>query len=378
MPDSTSPYALEGTVAHEVAALSMDDGADFDTSPFVGKVIAGVEVTQDMADHVQTYVDYVDNAIAEGSFFWCEKKFNLMDLKPPASMFGTADAVVFDETTGVLEVIDLKFGQGVVVDVVNNPQLLYYALGAALAIEKEYPEFRGQIKVVRITIVQPRAPHADGPIRSWEVSYMDVVDFAIDLMEYARATQKPDAPLVAGTHCRFCKASAVCPALMAESVSIAQSEFDVMPDAPPRPETLPMTTLLDVLDGAPILDQWLKDVRAYVFGTLEAGVEVPGWKLVAKRANRKWKNEAEALAGMSELGIEERYSVPKIKSPAQAEGALKKLNRTRKRGDKLTLPKDLVHAPSSGYSLVRESDKREAALLGPAEFEAELDLDDLV
>jgi len=49
---------------------------------------------------------------------------------------------------------------------------------------------------------------------------------------------------------------------------------------------------------------------------LENGVEVPGWKLVAKRGTRQWVNEEAMVAAMTEQGLtladitEEKFPLP--------------------------------------------------------------------
>jgi hypothetical protein len=76
----------------------------------------------------------------------------------------------------MLEVVDLKGGRGVVVEVKGNPQLRTYALGAMLA----NPGI--DVSHVQVTIVQPRAPHKDGRIRSERFHVADLVEWTAELM----------------------------------------------------------------------------------------------------------------------------------------------------------------------------------------------------
>jgi hypothetical protein len=319
--------------------------------------IEGVEVDDDMADNVGVYVDYCDN-IRLREDYWIEQRFNLGALNPPAPMFGTADFVAYDPAVKQLQVVDLKYGQGVVVEVEGNKQLRYYALGAVLA----HPELA--IEQVVITVVQPRALHPDGFIRSEVVTYEELVGFAGDLLDAARRTQDPDAPLATGPHCRFCPAIAICPAKHSEAQSIAQTEFSAMPEAvPPAPDTLPPEVFAEVLVKAPLLEAWLTAVRAEAVRRLERGEEVKGFKLVAKRATRRFSDPDDAVEYLKASGYDgDEILETKIKSPAQIE----------KLFPKKKLPPELqVVKVSSGYTMVPDHDKREAVVLSAAhEFAA--------
>ncbi len=358
MPTTSSIYAEEGTAAHALAELSLRQGVDPHT--YVGTTIEGVEVDDDMADNVGVYVDYVNSIIAEvGPGRWhVEQRFNLAVLNPPAPMFGTADFVAYQEENRSLHVVDLKYGQGVVVEVKGNKQLRYYALGAVLANNSS------AIDNVVIHVVQPRALHPDGFIRSETITYEELIGFAGELLDAARRTQDPDAPLVTGSHCKFCPAIAICPAKYEEAQAIAQTEFSAMPVAvPPDPRTLPPEVLADVLAKAPILDAWLTAMRAEAQRRLAHGDEVPGFKLVAKRAVRKFVRPVEAEEYLKASGFDDEEIVErKLKSPAQIE----------KLFPKKKMPSDLQTVKvSSGYSMVPEHDKREAIILSAAhEFAA--------
>jgi hypothetical protein len=205
-------------------------------------------------------------------YWWIEHKFSLADLNPPGPMFGTADFVAYDAETHQLEVVDYKNGSGVVVEVKNNKQLRYYALGAALTTVKGQP-----IKSVKITIVQPRAGHPDGVIRSEIVDYVELIGFSNELMDAARATLEPDAPLHAGSHCRFCPAAATCPEQRNQVQALAQVAFEAMPlDVPPSPDSLPPDVFADILHKLPILEDWAKAMRAHALRELEEGRQIEG------------------------------------------------------------------------------------------------------
>ena len=357
IPDISGPYAQEGTAAHKLASICLDRSREPDT--YLGTSINGFEVTDEMVDAIELYIAAVSDALVhDGVLLWVERRFSLARLDPPAPMFGTSDAITYDHRQSLLTVFDLKYGRGVVVEVEDNPQEMYYGLGALLEIESKYPQYR--IKKIKLVIVQPRAPHTDGAVRSVTLSYEDVIAFGAELLERAEKTQEPDAPLTPGSWCKFCRAAAVCPALQKQAVSVAKREFAELPtNMPPKPETLSVTELVVVLNSADLLEDWLASVRAHVMGMLERGEEVPGFKAVAKRANRKWVDEELVYGFLQEHGVERSAGqVVKIKSPAQLEKVLKK--------HKLPLPEDLYRKVSSGNTMAPDSDPRPPLALGPA------------
>jgi len=257
---------------------------------------------------------------------------------------------------GTLHVVDLKYGQGVVVEATGNKQLRYYGLGALLSLSREFAK---EVNTVTLTIVQPRAAHAAGPIRSETLPVEELIGFAGELLAAARTTQEPDAPLNPGSHCRFCPASGICPAQREHAQMIAQMDFADAPLAQPRaPETMTTTELVRVLDLVPMLEHWAAAVRAHVQAKLERGDVVPGYKLVERRATRKWADETavvEWLHGKS-LGDDE-IMISKLKSPAQIEKLVGKKN----------LPADFVSKVSSGYALAPDADARPEVQVNPGE-----------
>lgn len=341
----TTEFAQEGTRAHAVAELCLNKGVDPEF--FIGMEIEGGVVDEDMAENVAVYVDHCRAINAECDINWVERRFNLAPLGPPGPMFGTADHGAYSRAARRLYVDDLKFGQGVVVEAKENEQLLYYAVGFVLSLDpNEYP-----IDDVVVTIVQPRASHPDGAIRSYTITYLELFEFAGELLEAARATTDPNAPLNPGSHCRFCPAAGKCPAQFEHAQQLAQIEFKVeTPSIPPAPETMPMSMVVEMLPQMEILEAWIKACRAHVFTALEAGDDVPGYKLVAKRATRKWGDTDGAIQILrsKKLQDEEIFNM-KLLSPAQIEKVVGK-----KEFAKSLAP--AVVKVSSGYKMVPDSD----------------------
>lgn len=332
IPPSTSSYAEEGTMAHEVAAHVLTQG------------FFPHNVSVEVIEAVKIYTDAVKEAhYGKPGKLWVEHRFDLSSIHP--GLFGTADAVVYQEGEKLLKVFDYKHGAGVPVDVKDNVQLLYYGLGALLTTGVKAKE-------VELVIVQPRCPHPDGLVRTWRFDSILLLDFAADLSEDAKKTEEPNAPLKSGEHCRFCPAAAVCPEIHSKALIHAKEEF--RNDLSYSAEKLAQT-----LHWLPVLEGWIKSVREFAYGEALHGRNPPGFKLVKKRATRQWLDEkkAENFLRKTKLKISDIFSEPSLISPTQAEKLLAK-------EDKIKLQK-LIEAKSSGFVLAPESDKRPAAKVDP-------------
>lgn len=351
--DTGSEYAREGTCAHAIGERSLLDGME--PEYYIGMKFEGVKVDRDMAVAVREYVEKVKLVAAScGTKIGpehVETQFNLEKLNPPQPMFGTVDYWDFNPETKHLWILDYKHGQGVAVEAEENPQLMYYALGAVLATGIRPDK-------ITVTIVQPRCYHEDGTVRDYTFDYDRLKSFTKELMAAAHATEEPDAPLVMSeAGCRWCPAKAQCPLQHETAVAVAQQEFDVVEaDTLPVPETLTEEQVELVLDKADTVISWLNAVKKHTKDKLERSQSVDGWKLVWKSANRKWVDEEEVvqiLKGIEGLDLDDFVSVV---SPAQVEKRLKRYG--------AQLPEGLTHKKPSGYNMVRATDKRDAVVPG--------------
>lgn len=374
--DKESHAAAWGTACHEISEKALL--GDGNCAVFLGETVKTkeheIEVDDEMVECAQVYVDYVRGAVTgKLTQLLLEQNFSLAKINPPFGAGGTGDAVVLHYAEDWLEIIDLKSGWGVV-DVKDNKQLRTYALGALLANP-------GSWEKVKVTIVQPRAPHPDGRIRSEEFHVADLMDWTADLllaMQKAKAAQarfeksglKPWAAsyLNAGEHCTFCRAAGTCPAVQSRALEAAHTHFQDETGAvatPPAPETLETAQIVRILDAADMIENWLKSVRAHATHLAEAGTPVTDgtsdYILTAKRATRKWAEavDGEVLALKAAREAEDFYQEPKLMSPAQVEKLL------GKKGYEAI--QDLVVKESSGYSLTRADKTTRPAITPPAQ-----------
>jgi hypothetical protein len=353
-PNESSPYAELGTAAHELGEFCLVNGHE-DAFAFIGEEHNGHKVDDNMARAVQVYIDYIrDVASTEPNICRYEKRFSLDKLDPPMPMFGTADCIIYGKESGTLYVIDYKHGQGIAVEVEDNAQLKYYALGAILEIGEKAP-----VNKVITVVVQPRAMHPDGPVREYSYSRDEIMDFGTELIDAAHEAMKPDAARISGKHCTFCLAAGTCSALRNNALEIAQDEFGTVRNI----NDLSPQEIADFLQRVPLIEEWIKSLRRHANNILDAGAELPGYKLVEKRPTRRWRVEEEVVAWATEEGLDDDdIYEKKLKSPPQIERLVGKKN----------LPTSLVIAVSSGTSMVADTDNRPAvALLAADEFTVE-------
>lgn len=359
---STSKYAAEGTVAHSICEDYLRYGlpqVPSEDNGRLGSVVEQddylIEVTTEMLDACYLYAETIfDDMVARGltssnGAKW-RKYTNALDLNIETQftlssisedLGGTNDASVYSEKDGKLTVYDFKYGKGIPVEAERNEQLMFYALGVIEA--KQITP-----KSIELVIIQPRCHHDDGPIRRYEMSFDDLLKFRCDLFIAVSDIEKGRTELKAGTHCRFCKAKAICEEYRhgvneAAQMAFAPVSITTMPLEPPKPATLDPNTIAHVLNKASMVKDFIEAVEERAFDLLNSGIEIPGYKLVRKRVNRQWIDE-DLVANT----FGEKAYTKKLKTPAQLEKEVGK--------EVIT---DYVTTPEAGLTLAPESDKRE-------------------
>lgn len=375
LPNTSSKYAAEGTAAHQVLTWALQQ--DRPAAAYVGQTINvegfDIEVDDDMAEYVQTCIDYVHDAAGEGVIL-VDQRVNYATYLDVAESeaWGTADVIIIrgDE----IIVVDFKYGRGFEVSAEANPQMSLYALGALQA----YQGLVGDFKRVRMVISQPR-------IKSAPSEY----DLTVDELEYwahfaARGAvdacnNAKVAPEVDGwvevflqpgeKQCKFCRAKATCPALrdeVATAVGISAATVDEFIDLEINQPTQASNEvwLSACLDKVDLIEDWCKSIRAEVERRLLAGEDVPGWKIVqGKRGNRAWSKPAdvEALLKSMRLKEAEMYDF-KLISPTTAE----KLHKTEVIGPRQWAKiQEFISQKDGSPHVAPESDSRPALEIKP-------------
>ena len=387
--DKKSIYAAEGTAAHEVAEKALR--GDLDCSKFLGEVYSidgfDVEVTEELARSAQTYVHYVASQtdVAAGSVLLIEERHSLAQLNPPFDAGGTCDATIIKPHLGEIEVVDLKNGRGIV-EVNGNKQTRTYALLALLNAPKDLVN---QIDQVKVTIVQPRAPHKDGRIRSETFHIAELIEWTSELLKAMNRSalaleafnmingsrtmfDEWASKVLTPGNCTFCPALGICPAVRKKALSVAPEiaktwfEDTTLETPPMLSNTVPALSpeeLSHILDGIDALEDWAKAVRAAAHSLAEGGTTIPGYKLVEKVGNRKWAADDEKiiadLKSVIKLSEDQIFS-KKLLSPAQIEKVL-----GAKRKEEIA---NMYHKPVTGTNLV--SEKKSTRPATKAKFES--------
>lgn len=355
-------YSREGTAAHELASWALETNNRCEV--YVGATATnGWEITQDMADDTQIYVDKVLQ-YAEGNKLFIEQRLSIEHITGEEGAAGTSDAVVITDDLQEIMVIDLKFGRGIKVDAQENKQLMMYALAAL-----EQYNMIGDFKRVRLIISQPRLGH----LSEWDCTVEDLLEFgenakvsatvALAIADGDRAIGPTEYLSPGEKTCQWCRAKATCPALSKFISDTVGEDFldltiinDVTKLVPADPGLL-----ADKMNAIDMIETWCKAIRAEVERYLLQGHEVPGYKIVqGKMGNRKWSDEkiVEEVMKKMRLKLEEMYSFNLI-SPTTAEKLFKANPRQWK---KLT---DLITRSEGKPSVAAASDPRPAMAIQP-------------
>ena len=325
-PKPSSKYADEGTLLHDTIADVLND-----KPAGVGlRTYEGITLTQELYDDkVAVALELLDQVDPDKTMTYAvEQRVHITE-----DIFGSTDLIGRISDRAII--LDWKFGSGVAVEAEENEQGLFYAAAAMETPDTKWA-FDG-VQEVEIIIIQPPM------IKRWVTTPERVAMFKYALLEAVKQSEKPDAKLSAGEHCRWCAAKPMCPKMTGAADRALAVKMDALP--------LPMIS--KYLANAELLEQWITDLRGLAMQAMESGREVPGYKLVAKRATRSWMDESKAAIMLREADIEP-FKTPEVISPAQAEKELKKR--------KMKLPSDLVAAISSGNTMAPVSDPRPAVV----------------
>ena len=382
LPKRSSEEADEGTAAHTLASDCLTSGADAWEHTGRALVVTDDEAstsrtfiaTDEMTGAVQVYLDAVRQDIAEyerspervtgnGPRMFVEQGFHLVNIDEGA--YGTADCIVWFPGWGLLRVYDYKHGKGIAVHVEENPQLQYYGVGAVDEILNTWGEDGPggvepksfDIRDIELVVVQPRCTSGDTLVHRWRTTLDALGEWVEAVLRPAIArTRQPNAPLVAGEHCRFCpaKQAGVCPIINAALAAHAADSASV-PEAQLEARARGMETweLAEKLAQRDLLRFALKTLEQEAERRLLAGEVVPGFKLVGKKADRVWQDGAFEEA-VKHFGEEHCY-VKKGKSPAQIEAL---------DGGKAFV-KGRAYKPDTGLTLAAADDRRTAVSVRP-------------
>jgi Protein of unknown function (DUF2800) len=189
-PAPASTFADEGTYAHELFARCLTRRLSADAVTDDPGIAAPLALSLDLT-----------RRILDGRAFLVETRLRPLPGLP--DIWGTSDLIGFSTAGPVDTILDLKFGEGILVEA-DEVQLGIYALLAARL-------YGASPDGITVWIIQPRCDHADGPARRHHYSLAALDRLEGDIRAAAAAAALPDAPRQAGTWCRFCAAAGECP-----------------------------------------------------------------------------------------------------------------------------------------------------------------------
>lgn len=340
--DEGSDYAAEGTLAHVYCAMKLKNFLGLPTDGEKEEIAALQEKygTGEMAEYTDTYVTIVlekynaARAATPDAQLLVETRLDFSDYVPEA--FGTADAIIIAD--GTMEVIDFKYGKGVKVSAVENPQMMIYALGAYARFAFEY-----RIDNLRATIVQPRIDN----LSEYEITVEELTAWAANVLTpAAEKAYKGEGPQTPGAWCQFCKVKNQCRALASKCKEVVAVDPKLI-----TPEELAK----DVLPMVPIVKTWISGVEDFALAQALNGVQLPGWKIVEGRSVRKITDTDSVAAVLTKNG----YKQNDIFKPVEMR-TITDLEKLVGKKQFAAMCGEWINKPQGKPTLAPEGDKRKA------------------
>jgi len=277
LPEETSSFADEGTLAHDVHEAILTDNAMFNF---------GI-ISDEMLNAVKISTSYIQNVIENRGLneidLLVEVELSLKSYDVPGLEGGTADALLItcppiSNKITEIELIDYKHGAGIAVDVEGNTQLMLYALGAVLTLR-----LADHVRV-KMTIAQPRRYHKDGIIRSCSLSARDLRRWGLDVMiPMAKLAITDDAHFnPSKSTCQWCLANGNCDAQTKKWGGMVNS-------LPPVDSALNVEILKNLPDIRAFLTKLESRAHDEVLG---GSTNYPMFKVVNKRKHPKLCGDA--------------------------------------------------------------------------------------
>ena len=336
-PDEQSPYAAEGTVAHDLAEAILRHKLEGKKAPKLD------DHSAEMVEAVNRYVDICEEKVNEArarssdAEAMIEARLDFSRWVPDG--FGTGDMVIVAD--GILEVIDLKYGKGVPVSAIENTQMRLYALGAY-----DINEFLYDIKSVRMTIVQPRLDS----ISTDEMALEELLDWGEEIKPIAQRAFRGEGECTPCDYCNFCKARHTCRALADTCLTAFYK------DGGKLNQLLTDSEVSDILAMKDLITKWIKGVYDFAYEKALSGEKQwPGYKLVEGTSRRTITDPDAAAQTLLDNGYKEKD----IFKPRELEG----ITNLQKVLGKKAVAKYLeayIDKPEGKPTLVPDSDKRPA------------------
>ena len=340
--DRETDAAAEGTAAHALCEHKLRRALKMRSK----KPISPYDCDE-MDACTDAYVEFVMEALAEAKQE-CKDPLVLIEQKLDFSCyvpdgFGTGDCLIVADK--LLHIIDFKYGQGVLVDAEQNPQMMLYALGALRLFDSLY-----DITEVSMSIFQPRREN----VSTWTISVDDLLDWAENTLKpKAELAFKGEGEYTPGSWCQFCKAAVKCRARAEAKLQLARYEFAM-------PPLLSDEEIEDILLKLDDLTKWANEITAYAQdAAVNHGKVWRGFKLVESRTNRRYTDEEAVAQAANAAGYHDIYKKSLI--------PITEMERLMGKKTFAEVIGSLVEKPKGRPTLVPASDKRPAIVSTGAE-----------
>ena len=288
--DTSGEAAKEGTAAHALCEHKLKKALRQRSKRPVSEYDS-----DEMEECSDAYVDFVIEQV-EAARRTCtdpivliEQRLNFTDYVPEG--FGTGDCIIISDEK--LQIVDFKYGMGILVEAEDNPQMKLYALGALELYDALY-----DIKEVSMTIFQPRREN----VSTWTVPVEKLKNWAENVLKpKAQMAYNGEGEYLPGEWCTFCRAAVRCRARAEEKLKLAQSEFRF-------PPLLTDAEIEEILSVLPDLTRWANKITNYAIdATINHGKEWNGFKVVEGRSVRKYRDEEKVAEAAIEAGYKDIY-----------------------------------------------------------------------
>jgi Protein of unknown function (DUF2800). len=288
--DNSGTAAEEGSAAHAMAEHKLRKTLKMRSKKAFSKYDCS-----EMDTHTDDYVSFVMEQIAQAKQT-CVDPMILIEQKLDFSRyvkdgFGTGDFVLIAD--GTLHIVDFKYGQGVLVEAEDNPQMKLYALGALELFDGIY-----DIEQIALSVFQPRREN----VSTWVTSKESLCQWAVEVLKPTAAlAYDGGGEYIPGEHCQFCRAAVKCRARAEAKMKLAAFEFAL-------PPLLSDEDISEVLATLGDLTSWANEIVAYATdGAVNHGKQWPGFKVVEGRSNRKYSDEEAVAEAVKAAGYRNIY-----------------------------------------------------------------------
>jgi hypothetical protein len=252
----------------------------------------------------------------------------------PGDTGGSTDMLGLSSDRRTLVSLDYKFGRGVV-NVENNAQLMFYPMCARH--DPTTKHLFDKVEHIVLVIIQPQRKG---------VCFQHVINITeLDAFEVKYRAALESDEIKAGSHCKWCPAEPYCPAKRARVAGtnlLGREALDGLQDS------------ADMLAET---ENWVNAMKAELYLQLNRGVPVVGWKIVEKKAAKKWTDAATAATYLKSKHVAAKHitNPAALRTPTQVLAALKQMK-------KCVDIEAFFETKSSGTTLAQEDDSREAVI----------------